>query len=166
MSSRGLLLNSLIYEIFGGHKRMFKKVCAEYVDKQREAKKDPDIWSFFFNGELYFDSYIDVSTKATQLDPSLADQFAEDIAQWEIDSSQDYALIKHTLISTLNTFTSLEDLKVIFPAPLHRILDEYSDLFSEGCSNPEKAIKWRDERMAKYESKILQYMAFSLIVEK
>lgn len=166
MSSRGLLLNALLYEIFGGYKRMFKKVCAEYVAKQREAKKDPDIWSFFFNGELYFDTYLDVSTKATQLDPSLADQFAVDIAQWDIDSSHDYALIKHTLISTLNTFTSLEDLKVIFPASLHNILDKYSDLFSGGNPNPDKAIRWREERMAKYVPKILQYMAFSLIVEK
>ena len=166
MSSRLHLLNDLLQEIYGGHKRMFKQICADYVVKQQIAKKDPNIWAFFYRGSVYFDQLASGKAKATILDESLEESFEKDIAPWEYSETTDYALIRHLIISTLNAFSSLEDLKIIFPDSLHWVLEKNVDLFSRGVPNPEKAMKWRKDRMEKFIPIIQQYMAFSLIVEK
>ena len=166
MSSRQSLLNDLVQEVFGGHKRMFKRICAEYVAKQQEITKDPETWAFYCNGLVYYNELTSGRAKATHLHNSLVDDFIKDIEPWEIEGNHDYAMIRHLFVSTLNAFSSLEDLKIIFPDSLHWVLEKNVDLFSRGVPNPEKAMKWRKDRMEKFIPIIQQYMAFSLIVEK
>lgn len=163
MSSRRDLVENLLYEVFGGHNRMLYAIGKEYVAKQAIAMKDPNVWAFFYANNLYCDLNKNASV-ATQLHKSLVEDFHKEIEQWDVEQMPEYASIKYMFISSLNAFTDLRDLKVIFPEALHRVLEKHVDLFSETNPQPEKA-KERYEKVKHLHPVILQFMALSLIVE-
>lgn len=164
MSSRRDLVEDLLHEVFGGHKRMLYNVGQEYVAKQANVLKDPGVWAFFYVNTLYYDLNKNRVSNAAQLHKSLVEDFHKEIEQWDVEQMPEYASIKHMFISSLNAFTDLRDLKVIFPEALHRVLEKHVDLFSETNPQPEKA-KERYEKVKHLHPVILQFMALSLIVE-
>lgn len=165
-TSRINLLYDLMEQVYGGKDRMFVRVCKEYVAKQQVALKDPNIWAFQHGGMNYYDQSALGKAKSSHLHPSLVEDFERDIEPWESSGDRERALIKHLFISTLNAFSSYNDLKIIFPESLHWVLEKHLDLFSSTQSDPMKAMKWKEDRMDKYVQIIHQNMAFSLIIEK